>query len=88
MKAEYHNFEASYNEKAAWVKHLEDDLSKNEVILKSLKKDMSELKLKEMEILEKLEQDNEYEETPIPKDLQERAENSQVLMMSVREWLK
>ena len=51
MKAEYHNFEASYNEKAAWVKHLEDDLSKNEVILKSLKKDMSELKLKEMEIL-------------------------------------
>ena len=49
---------------------------------------MSELKLKEMEILEKIEQDNEYEETPIPKDLQERAENSQVLMMSVREWLK
>lgn len=30
LKSEYHNFETTYNEKAAWVKHLEEEISKHE----------------------------------------------------------
>jgi hypothetical protein len=41
-----------------------------------------------MEILEQLEQEDGGQESPVPKELQEKAEGSQILMMSVREWLK
>ena len=51
-------------------------------------KELSDLKLAEMQIMEKIEQDVSEGEITLRKDLQEKADSSQIMMMSVREWLK